>query len=81
MLALVEVHIDIVSLSSATEGILLVLDASLLLNDLQFLCLENAPTFPPYSSVTKESPTYNFGIYERSCGLKYARCHFVYPAY
>ena len=51
--ALVDVHKDMVSLSSATEGTELVLDASLLLIDFQFLRPRTA--FPPYSSVTRES--------------------------
>ena len=52
--ALVEVQKEIVSRSSAMEGTELVLDASLLLNDFQFLRL-GPPVAAPYSSVTKES--------------------------
>ena len=51
--ALVDVQKEMVSLSSATEGTELVLEASLLLIDFQFLRPRTAP--PPYSSVTRES--------------------------
>jgi hypothetical protein len=51
--AFVDVQKEMVSLSSATEGTELVLDASLLLIDFQFLRPSTAP--PPYSSVTRES--------------------------
>ena len=62
ILALVEAHIDIVSLSSATDGTLLELLALLLLKDLH--CLGLVP--PPYSSTTKESAMGIRGIKERS---------------
>jgi len=52
--AFVEVQKEIVSRSSAIEGTELVLDASLLLNDFQFLRF-SPPVAAPYSSVTKES--------------------------
>jgi len=59
--AFVEVHNEIVSLSSAMEGTLLVLEAfPLLLSDFQFLYTN--PPLPPYSSATKESAIYSLGM-------------------